>query len=447
MENLKLLIQLYFRPVGAMSDLLDNGSWFWAVLICLLVSGVFSFTVNQRVEESYRVPVFTDYMAREFAGYEDEFDLAEAGVNVRELRDRAIGNYNRAMEQRRKVPIVGDAFFRYFDVAPSGFFQPIVTMSILFVPGLIFLMSFLGRMGTFGVLVRRDYGALATCTFSAWTAAHLPFAIAGIALAGTALPPEFWLALWAASGILFGVFMVFAVRVVFGTNYAIAVMAVLIAAPTFTIGIYVFKFISPWLFSPIILLLALMYFGGAVSGGNSVFRQRQDFKRFLQNATVNPRDADAHVQLGLIYLQRRQDEKAREHFTKAFEIDPEEVDANYELGRLARKRGEFQTALDHFSTVVGVNDKYSLSEIWREIGATYMDAGMANEARDALEKFVERRPVDAEGLYYLGKLAKAAGEEEKARDYFLQAVDSARTSPDYRKRDLQSWARLAKKEL
>ncbi len=199
------------------------------------------------------------------------------------------------------------------------------------------------------------------------------------------------------------------------------------------------------------IILAIIYFGGflggEVQGIGNAFRQRQNFKRFLHNATVNPNDADAHVQLGLIYMQRRQEAKALEHFTKAFEIDAQEIDANYELGKIARRKGELQTALNYFSTVVEQNDKHALSEVWREIGATYLEANMLNESREALEKFVERRPVDSEGLYYLGKVYKAQNEPEKAREMFEQAIESARNAPVYRRRELNHWSKLAQKEL
>jgi tetratricopeptide (TPR) repeat protein len=76
-----------------------------------------------------------------------------------------------------------------------------------------------------------------------------------------------------------------------------------------------------------------------------------------------------------------------------------------------------------------------------------MEAGMLAEAREALEKFVERRPVDSEGLYYLGKVLKAQGEAEKSREMFEQAIESARMSPDYRRRELRYWSKLAEKEI
>jgi tetratricopeptide (TPR) repeat protein len=440
METLKLLISLYFRPLSAFSELLDHGNWLIAAVLCFAAAAGFYFSVNQRLEKSYRPITPQDAFMRAYEELEYSDDDAL-------LRTRAEAVYREGLARVEPVPVFGSTFFRLFSVAPRDFFQPLISISVLFIPLLIFWVGVYGRVGSFGLLVRRDYGALATCTLTAWAAAHLPATIVALIVPSGSGAPSLWFGLWLASGIYFGILMIGALRVIFGTSFVIAAMAVVCSAPAFTVGIYVFQFISPWLFSPILLLLGFMYFGGALSGGNDIFRQRQNFKRFLENATINPRDADAHVQLGLIYLQRRQDEKAREHFATAVEIDPDEVDARFELGRLARKAGELQLALDHFAIVLDQNDKFRLSEIWREIGITYYDAGMNDAARDALEKFVERRPVDPEGLYYLGKLSQRLGLDAQARDYFSQAVDSARTSPDFRRGELKHWEKLALREL
>jgi Tfp pilus assembly protein PilF len=314
------------------------------------------------------------------------------------------------------------------------------------------LISLFGGVGNFGIVLRRDYGALSICTLSAWAMAHLPFGLAGLVMSSLNVAPQIYFWMWIASGALFGAFMIFALRTVFGASYSISVLVVSLSWLGLSLGMYVFRFVTPHLFSPFLLFWIAIIFGGALLGGargfGNVFRQRQNFKRFLHNATVNPRDADAHVQLGIIYLERRQEARALEHLNKAFEIDPNEVDANYELGKLARRNGDLQKAIEHFSTVVEQNDKHALSEVWREIGATYLDAGMYSEARVALEKFVERRAVDAEGLYYLGKVLKNQGEFDRAREMFEQAVDSAKTSPEFRRRsDIRHWSKLAKKEL
>jgi Flp pilus assembly protein TadD len=446
MENLKLLFQIYVRPAFAMSEIMDRGSWVFAAGAVLVTSMLFFASVNAKLNEAFSIQSFNEFFEKNYSQVDEDSPEAEAAYN------KATADYQTAMNARPRVPMIGDRFFQLFSFEPAKFYEPLFLLSLFYVPGSILLMSLFGGVGNFGIILRRDYGALAVCALSAWAMAHFPFALAGVVLYSVPISAQIYFALWIASGALFGLFMIFALRTVFGANYGVAVLTVCISWLFLTVGMYVFRHVSPLLFSPFLIFWAVIYFGGFLGGearglGNA-FRQRQNFKRFLNNATVNPRDADAHVQLGLIYLERRQEPRALEHLNKAIEIDPNEIDANYELGKIARKKGELQQAIEHFSKVVEQNDKHSLSEVWREIGATYLEAGMLAEAREALEKFVERRSFDAEGLYYLGKVLKQQGETEKAREMFEQAVDSAKTSPEFRRRsDIRFWSKLAKKEL
>jgi tetratricopeptide (TPR) repeat protein len=444
MENLKLLFQLYIRPAAAMSDIMDKGSWVFAAMAVLVISIVFFATVNAKLHEVYNIPVLSEFYPAEQEQY---IESPEAKARYQE----AFEAYQASLLLRQKVPVVGEAFFRFFSFEPFAFWQPLLAISIFYIPILVLLISIFSPTGSFGLVLRRDYGTLATCSLMAWAAAHLPFEIAGVALYTTTVSPLVYLALWLGSSLLFGVFMIFALRTVLGVNYGVAVLAIAIGWIAFTIAMYVFQYVSPWLLSPFLLFWLVIYFGssvgGEVRGFGNAYRQKQNFKRFLHNATVNPRDADAHVQLGLIYQQRRQDAKAVEHFTRALEIDANEIDANYQMGKIAREKGELQNALDHFAIVVEQDDKYSLNEIWREIGVTYLNANMFNEAADALEKYVDRRPVDPEGLYYFGRTLKAQGNSDRAREMFEQAVDSVNSSPDYRRREIQKWRKLAEKEI
>jgi len=445
MDNLKLIFRLYLNPAAAMSDIMDKGSWLVAAGAVLVVSIAFFGTINMKLESAYHVP-----NAAEFRHVERDDDSEDPDAAIKK-NARSAAAYREAMANRQVIPVLGDRFFQFFYFEPGKFYQPLLLLSVFYVPAAILLMCLIGGVGSFGLVLRRDYGTLAACTLNSWAAAHLPFAIAGAFLFSQAVDPVVYLAMWAASGLLFGVFMVFALRTVFGSSYGHAIVVVAVAWLALSLGMYVSRFIGPWLFSPFLIFFVVMYLGGFLSGearglGNA-FRRKQNLKRFLHNATVNPKDADAHVQLGIIYLQRRQEAKALEHLNKAIEIDPDEIDAQYELGKLARSKGELQGALDHFAVVLEQNDKHALSEIWREVGATYLAAGMLTEARDALEKFVDRRSGDVEGLYYLGKVLKAQGETEKASELFAEAIQLAKASPDYHRNRTRHWSKLAQKEI
>jgi len=444
METLKLLFLIYVRPAFAFSEIMDRGSWLIAAGITLVVGILFFATVNAKLNAAYQMPVLSDYY-NEVIHSEIDPEVAE------NYQADAMRQYQEAVKNKRTIPVVGDRFFSFFSFDPTAFYRPVIAISLFYVPAVILFVSIFGGFASFGLLLRRDYAVIATCTLLAWSAAHLPFAIAGVAAFGSEMDPMVWLSLWVASGAIFGILMLFAIRTVFGASYGVALLAVALSWPALSLAMYVLEYVSPWLLSPFLLFWAFIYFGGYLGGevrgfGNS-FRQRQNLKRFLQNAIVNPKDADAHVQLGIIYLDRRQEARALEHFNKAIAIDKEEIDANYELGRIARQHKALQKALDHFAIVVEQDDKFRLSEIWREIGATYLDAGMLNEAYEPLDKFVTRRNVDPEGLYYFGKLLKAKGENDRAKEMFESAIQSAKTSPYFRSRQLGQWAKLAQKEL
>jgi tetratricopeptide (TPR) repeat protein len=187
-------------------------------------------------------------------------------------------------------------------------------------------------------------------------------------------------------------------------------------------------------------------FRGDIGDIGFSLRQRQGFRRSMEAATINPRDASAHYQLGLIYQHRRQYTEAISRFKKAVEIAYDETDAHFQLGRIAREQNRLQDAITHFAVVLEQDQKHAQGEIWREIGATYLAASMFAEAKDALAKFIDRRPYDPEGLYYFGKTLEQLGQREEAREMFARCVEAVKTMPSYRYREQRKWDKLARAE-
>jgi tetratricopeptide (TPR) repeat protein len=453
LDNLKLLFKLFYRPQTALSDTIDRGNWVFGAAAVLIVAAIFQFTISSKINEAYSIPQFKP-PAYNQADLSLDPPSAAAGLEFdRAAYESALANYQKQLQSRPRLPLVGDWGLWLFSF-DSSFFTILMSLAFFYVPATILLLTVLAPIGSFGLLVRRDYATLLTCALLAWAASHLPFAVIGAAASAFAgvipaqsLSPQIYLAMWLASAAHFGVLMIFALRTVFGVSLGSAAATICFSWLSISAGMLVFKYIPPLLFSPFLLFYAYAYFRGELGTIGGAYRQRQNFRRFLNNAALNPHDSDAHVQLGLIYKQRRQPDQALKHFQKAVEIQKDEIDANYELGQLARTRGDLQEAIDRFSIVVEQNEKYALNEIWREIGATYLAAGMLAEAREALEKFVERRPFDPEGLYHLGQTLKAQNEPERAREMFNRCVEAVQTSPDYRRHEQKQWAGLAKKQI
>jgi tetratricopeptide (TPR) repeat protein len=163
------------------------------------------------------------------------------------------------------------------------------------------------------------------------------------------------------------------------------------------------------------------------------------FKQNLEAATLNPADASAHYNLGLIHQQRGDLEAARERFERAVKIDENEIDAHYQLGRIARQQRRLPDAIQHFEQVVSKDPSHSQHEVWRDVGATYVEAGQYDDARNALEHFLEHRPSDPEGLYLMGRAHAGLGHRHEATSLMQACIEAVRTAPAYKYRASKRW--------
>lgn len=197
--------------------------------------------------------------------------------------------------------------------------------------------------------------------------------------------------------------------------------------------------LSPVLASPFLLLILFLLIRGYISGALRSQRARESFKQNLEAATLNPADASAHYNLGLIHQQRGEVEAARERFERALQIDDEEIDAHYQLGRIALQQKRFSDAVRHFEQVVTRDPSHSQHEIWREVGATYIAAGQFEDARDALERFLEHRPSDPEALYLMGRAHAGLGHRREATSSMQACIEAVKTAPAYKYRADKRW--------
>jgi TolA-binding protein len=403
-ENLKLLLELLWRPAAAMSGILDRGSLLFASLAVLVASLALQYSLPIPAP---RVPA------------------------------RVIQPSQNSDEVPIPVPVRPRSAF--------SFYTPLLLLAAIYVPGILLITNLIARLGGLGAVFQRDYSALLTCTSMAWAAVQVP-----IVFAATVTPVPFLVPAGAAAYLYFAVLMFFAIRTVFGTENGVAAGAVCLSWVPLVVAAVLWgplQFILSWLASPFFLFYAFYYLRGEFTNVRVGLRQRQSFHRMLEAAAVNPHDAEAQYQLGLIHQQRRQYTEAIERFQNAVAIDPKETDAHFQLGRMAREQGRLPDALTHFQAVVDQDEKHSQSEILRELGAVYLAARQYGDACNELAVYIERRPYDTEGLFYYGQALEGMKDVVQAREMYARAVESDRTAPRYRRRYTARWSRLAHKQL
>lgn len=199
------------------------------------------------------------------------------------------------------------------------------------------------------------------------------------------------------------------------------------------------RLLSPVLASPFLLLILFVLIRSRISGALRSQRARESFKQNLEVATLNPADASAHYNLGLIHQDRGEVEAARERFERALQIDDDEIDAHYQLGRIARQQKRYSDAVRNFEQVVSRDPSHSQNEVWREVGATYIAAGQFEDARDALERFLEHRPSDPEALYLMGRAHAGLGHRREAASSMQACIEAVKTAPAYKYRADKRW--------
>ena len=351
----------------------------------------------------------------------------------------------------------------------------VVLVAVIFVPVLTLVANTFDRRGSFRVVLTQEYAPLAGTMFYVLTATNIAaiavaafFHYSGIQASHIAsmlqqveqlramLPssppwdtvsqqlddpvaiseslfrtPKMFL-------FLFG--MVLSVKEVFRIS---ALRAIAISASSLVV-VFIISPIWAYLFShilgsPFLLILAFILLRGYFSEFLGQQRARAAFRQNLESATLNPADSSAHYNLGLIHQNRGELDAARERFERAIEIDAEEIDASYQLGRIARTQKRFADAIGHFEQVVARNPAHSQYEIWREVAATYISAGQYEDARNALEQFLEHRPSDPEGLYLMGRAHAGLGHRREAANLMQECINAVKTAPAYKYRASKRW--------
>jgi tetratricopeptide (TPR) repeat protein len=361
----------------------------------------------------------------------------------------------------------------------------VLLVGLVYVPVAVLLANLSERRGSYGLVLRQEYGPAASATLYALAAASLltlPLAyldqVSGWSTAVqeqlvalnvavqrvspqgpsdeearallasmAAVLPRAGLLLLIQPLMLFVLWAVAAVREVFRVAWwkaalvaAVSAFVMLLASPL----IYIF---STLLASPFLLLLVFFVARAYFVEAQRTQRARAAFRQNLEAATLNPADASAHYNLGLLHQQRKEFGEARARFQRAVEIDPNETDAHYQLGRIAREEGRLPEAIQHFGEVVTRDDAYAQHEVWREVGATYLAAGQFADARDALERFLDRRPSDPEALYLMGRAAAGLGDARAAKQWMERCVEAVRTAPAYKYRADKRWLNEAQQFL
>jgi tetratricopeptide (TPR) repeat protein len=197
---------------------------------------------------------------------------------------------------------------------------------------------------------------------------------------------------------------------------------------------------------PLFILFPMIYVGFQwLRGFLGSHAQERIFRQHLRSLTVNPRDADAHYQLGLIHLKRRNLPAAGRYFDSALKIDPAVPEYHYWLGRTYEQGKDWVKALGHYEAAYRLNPDYGQGDIFREVGKGYLQTGNAEKGMEFLRFFLAKRSSDPEGRYWLAEALKKSGDPEQMRMQLNMILDEARSNPRFFRRENREWIYRARR--
>jgi tetratricopeptide (TPR) repeat protein len=415
---LRFLLMIFYAPVRGMRGMRDRGSLAPVALITFLSEATYSFVTQKFAGTSARAGAFTDL-----------FHAAIIVVLVAVVLVPILTLVANMFERRGSFRVVITQ--EYAPVAATMFYVLIAANLISILIAAIMHYSGIQAQQIASMIQHADQ-----------TRAMLPdtpeFATAAEQLKDPAILSEnlFFLPKLA----VFGIGMIVGVKDAFRMSAVRAfAVTVITCFGSIFIAPIVGRLFSGVFGSPFLLFIVFMLLRGYVSDIMGSHRAKAAFKQNLESATLNPADASAHYNLGLIHQSRGELAQARERFERALQIDPEEIDASYQLGRIARQEKRYADAIQNFEQVVARNPAHSQHEVWREVAATYIAAGQFEDARTALDQFLEHRPSDPEGLYLMGRAHAGLGHKREATSLMQACIEAVKTAPAYKYRASKRW--------
>lgn len=150
-----------------------------------------------------------------------------------------------------------------------------------------------------------------------------------------------------------------------------------------------------------------------------------DAMRYCEQAlTVNDRDAETHMLMGLCHFGRSSSmggDTAR-HFDTAIEIAPTYDEVHFQKGRCYEKLGQHRAAIEEFSKKIQSDPAFIGSHF--ALGQIYEGLGIYDKAVASYEQVLQLDRLHKESILRLGRIhTQVTGDQKRAATLYLRLAD------------------------
>ena len=135
---------------------------------------------------------------------------------------------------------------------------------------------------------------------------------------------------------------------------------------------------------------------------------------------TNPNHAAAHNNLGVVFDELGEYKKAKNCYQKVTQIQPNNAVTYNNLGAAFKQLGELQKAVSSCQKAIQINPNYASAH--NNLGAVFYETGELQKAKNCYQKVTQIQPNDATAYNNLGAVFRQLGEPQKAISCYENAI-------------------------
>lgn len=136
----------------------------------------------------------------------------------------------------------------------------------------------------------------------------------------------------------------------------------------------------------------------------------------------NPKDPEAHVNLGAVYFKMDNMNRALQEINLALSLDKKNADAYFYRGRVYKERGEDKKALADLRKSVKYSQKEARLSPLFELAGLYTKQKKYDSAIKAYEALIAENPIFWNAHYQLAKILEKTGDKTRALAEYQEAA-------------------------
>ena len=149
-------------------------------------------------------------------------------------------------------------------------------------------------------------------------------------------------------------------------------------------------------------------------------------QKYNEVLTIDPDHVETLNNIGIIFFQLKEYQKAITYFDKTIKTDPNYFNAKKNLGVTFNAIGEYTKAAEIFE--IAIRNEPNNSDNHYNLGIIYQESRKLQKGINCYEKAIELDPNNVNAHNNLGSIFQTLGEHQKAKDCFDKVIE---INPNY----------------